>query len=54
VRVGDAAVIAGISSIHRKEAFEACAALMDRLKQSVPIWKKEYTLDGAVWVTPTP
>lgn len=54
VQVGEAAVIAGISSTHRKEAFEACAALMDRLKQSVPIWKKEYTLDGAVWVTPTP
>jgi molybdopterin synthase catalytic subunit len=54
VEVGEAAVIAGISSTHRKEAFEACAMLMDRLKQTVPIWKKEFTEDGAVWVTPNP
>jgi molybdopterin synthase catalytic subunit len=54
VEVGEAAVIAGISSVHRKEAFEACAVLMDQLKKTVPIWKKEFTCDGAVWVTPTP
>ncbi len=54
VEIGEAAVIAGISSAHRKEAFQACAHLMDRLKQTVPIWKKEFTQDGAVWVTPTP
>jgi molybdopterin synthase catalytic subunit len=54
VEVGQAAVIAGISSAHRKQAFEACAVLMDRLKQTVPIWKKEYTIDGAVWVSANP
>jgi molybdopterin synthase catalytic subunit len=54
VDVGEPAVIAGISAPHRSEAFHACEALMNRLKQSVPIWKKEFTLSGAVWVTPTP
>ncbi len=54
VDAGELAVIAGISAPHRSEAFHACESLMNRLKQSVPIWKKEYTLSGAVWVTPTP
>ena len=54
VDAGEPAVIAGISAPHRSEAFHACEALMNRLKQSVPIWKKEFTLSGAVWVTPTP
>lgn len=52
--VGEIAVIAGIGSPHRKEGFEACAYLMDRLKLSVPIWKKEIFEDGEEWVTPTP
>jgi molybdopterin synthase catalytic subunit len=54
VEAGEPAVIAGISAPHRSEAFHACEALMNRLKQSVPIWKKEFTLSGAVWVTQTP
>lgn len=54
VEVGDAAVISGISSTHRAEAFAACAELMNRLKTSVPIWKKEYTTAGAIWVSQTP
>jgi len=54
VDAGEPAVIAGISAPHRSEAFHACEALMNRLKQSVPIWKKEFTLSGAVWVTQTP
>lgn len=54
VEAGEPAVIAGISSPHRAEAFKACETLMNRLKQSVPIWKKEYTSSGAVWVSPTP
>lgn len=47
-------VVAGAASPHRKEAFEACAYLMNRLKESVPIWKKEIFEDGEIWVTPTP
>jgi molybdopterin synthase catalytic subunit len=54
VQVGEAAVIAGVSSPHRTAAFQATEALMHRLKTSVPIWKKEYTASGAVWVTPNP
>jgi molybdopterin synthase catalytic subunit len=48
--VGDAAVVIAASAPHRAEAFAACRALIDRLKQSVPIWKKEIGPDGAEWV----
>jgi molybdopterin synthase catalytic subunit len=41
-----------VTSAHRKAAFEACHFLIDRLKQIVPIWKREYFEDGAVWVDP--
>jgi molybdopterin synthase catalytic subunit len=51
---GESAVIAGVSSKHRKEAFEACTELMNRLKASVPIWKKEMYEDGGEWLSPTP
>lgn len=54
VAVGEIPVIACIASKHRKQAFEACAYLMDRLKETVPIWKKEIFEDGSEWVTPTP
>ena len=54
VGVGETAVIAAVSSAHRAAAFQATEKLMNRLKQSVPIWKKEFTEDGAVWVTPNP
>lgn len=54
VEVGETAVIAGISAVHRAEAFEACSYLMNRLKQTVPIWKKEIYADGSEWVTPNP
>ena len=51
---GQTAVIAGVSAKHRKEAFEACSELMNRLKASVPIWKKEMYEDGGEWISPTP
>jgi molybdopterin synthase catalytic subunit len=54
VCVGETAVIAAVSSAHRMAAFQATEKLMNRLKQSVPIWKKEFTSNGAVWVTPNP
>ena len=51
VEVGEASVVIAVSSAHRKEAFEACRFLIDRLKQDVPIWKREYFADGTVeWV----
>lgn len=54
VSCGGIAVIAAVSSPHRKEAFEACAFLMDQLKSIVPIWKKEVFSDGYSWVSSTP
>lgn len=52
--VGDVAVIVAVSSAHRGEAFAACQAIIDRLKQSVPIWKHEVGPDGASWVSDRP
>ena len=43
-------VVIVVTSAHRKIAFEACHYAIDRLKKIVPIWKKEYFEDGAVWV----
>jgi molybdopterin synthase catalytic subunit len=48
--VGEAAVVIAASAPHRAVAFDACRAAIDRLKQSVPIWKKEIFEDGEVWV----
>ncbi|MFQ5899430.1 MAG: molybdenum cofactor biosynthesis protein MoaE [Candidatus Methylomirabilia bacterium] len=50
LEIGEASVIIAVSSAHRREAFEACHFAIDRLKQTVPIWKKEYFEDGDVWV----
>jgi molybdopterin converting factor subunit 1 len=48
--VGEVSLVAAVSSHHRKEAFEACHWAVDRLKERVPIWKKEYGPDGAAWL----
>lgn len=48
--IGDYAVIIAAASPHRAEAFAACRALIERLKQDVPIWKKEFGEDGAHWI----
>ncbi len=48
--VGDLAVIVGASAGHRAEAFEACRYGIDTLKESVPIWKKEYGDEGGYWI----
>ena len=47
---GDLAVVIAASAPHRKEAFRACEHAIDRLKEDVPIWKKEHFADGEVWV----
>ena len=47
---GELAVVIAVSAPHRKEAFRACEHVIDRLKQDVPIWKKETAEDGEVWV----
>ncbi len=48
--IGDASVIIAVSAAHRHQAFEACHFAIDRLKETVPIWKREIFEDGAVWV----
>jgi molybdopterin synthase catalytic subunit len=50
VPVGEASVAIAVSSGHRDEAFEACRWLIDRLKEIVPIWKKEHYRGGEVWI----
>jgi molybdopterin converting factor subunit 1 len=50
LRVGDVAVVMAAAAPHRAEAFAACQALIDRLKERAPIWKKELGPDGAIWV----
>lgn len=48
--VGDAAIVCAASAPHRGEAFRACRLLIDRIKERVPVWKREYGPDGAAWV----
>ena len=49
--VGDVALVAAVAAPHRAEAFAACALLVDRLKQRVPIWKRQHLADGVTeWV----
>ncbi len=52
--VGEVAVVVAISTAHRKESFEACQFIIDSLKQTVPIWKKEIFEDGEEWVSAHP
>lgn len=50
LEIGEDAVVIAVSCPHRGEAFEACRYAIDRIKEIVPIWKKEYSESGAVWV----
>jgi len=51
LEIGDLAVVVAASCAHRGEAFEACHALIDRLKHEVPIWKRQWFRDGSSeWV----
>jgi len=51
LELGGLAVVVGVSSPHRGEAFEACRYIIDQAKARLPIWKKEYYADGsAEWV----
>lgn len=54
LQIGEAAVIIAVSTPHRAEAFEACKWVIDTLKKTVPIWKKEIFEDGEVWVAAHP
>ena len=50
LEIGEAAIVIAVGAAHRKEAFEACQYAIDRIKQVVPIWKKEFYQDGSTWV----
>lgn len=52
--IGDIAVIIAVSTPHRAESFEACRFMIDTLKQTVPIWKKEIYESGETWVAAHP
>ena len=53
LEIGEVSVAVAVASPHRKDGFEACKYAMDRLKQIVPIWKREVWADGeAEWVKP--
>lgn len=50
LEIGDVSVAIAVSSEHRGDAFDACRYLIDQLKASAPIWKKEFGPDGSSWV----
>ena len=54
LEIGETSVLIAVASAHRAAAFEACRWLIDTLKRTVPIWKKEYFADGAVWADGEP
>ncbi len=54
LQLGDEAVVLAVSTPHRKESFEACQFIIDTLKQTVPIWKKEVYEGGEEWVSAHP
>src|SRR6516165_8748041 len=49
LQIGETSVFIAISAPHRAAAFDACRFAIDTLKRTVPIWKKEYFEDGAIW-----
>ena len=54
LQIGETSVYIAVASAHRAAAFDACRWLIDTLKKTVPIWKKEYFEDGAVWADGEP
>lgn len=54
LHIGEIAVLIGVATAHRADAFDACRYIIDTIKQTVPIWKKEIFADGEVWVNAHP
>ena len=54
VTTGENIVLVMVGAEHRSDAFEACRWCIDELKRSTPIWKKEFTPEGEVWVEDRP
>ncbi len=54
LEIGETSLLVAVSSPHRREAFAACGALVDRFKEVVPIWKKEVWEGGEEWIEGEP
>lgn len=54
LEIGETSLLVAVSSPHRAEAFEACHAYVDRLKEGVPVWKKEVFEGGEEWIEGPP
>ena len=55
LEIGESSIVVAVAAPHRHAAFEACAYAMDRVKEEVPVWKKEFFADGANhWVNQNP
>jgi molybdopterin synthase catalytic subunit len=54
IEIGESSVLIAVYSAHRTAAFDACRYIIDTLKKTVPIWKKEFFADGAVWADGEP
>jgi molybdopterin synthase catalytic subunit len=50
LETGETSVFIAVAAAHRAEAFEACRFIIDSVKTTVPIWKREHYEDGAVWI----
>ena len=50
VEIGEVSLVVAVGYPHRQQAFTACGYIVDRIKEIVPIWKKEFFNDGSVWV----
>jgi molybdopterin synthase catalytic subunit len=54
LEIGESSVVIVVASAHRAAAFEACRWLIDSLKKTVPVWKREFFADGAEWAAGDP
>ncbi len=54
LEIGEASVVVVVSSAHRREALQACAFAIERIKESLPVWKKEFSDEGEEWIVGDP
>ena len=54
LQIGEMAVLIGVATAHRADAFDACRYIIDTIKKTVPIWKKEVFTNGEEWVNAHP
>ncbi len=54
MQIGEVPVVIAVATAHRGAGFKACQFIIDTLKETVPIWKKEFFKDGEVWVAAHP